>query len=70
MDLGQPYIVGNDTKQSDWAALLQQAQLAYRHDTRPFLLPLVKGLARQTMLSLGEAYSAILVFFLVQLCPI
>jgi hypothetical protein len=26
---------------------LQQVQLVYRHDTRPFL-PLVKGLARQT----------------------
>ena len=33
---------------SDWAALQVAAvQIAYRHDTRPFL-PLVKGLARQT----------------------
>ena len=33
---------------SDWAALLAAAvQVAYRHDTRPFL-PLAKGLARQT----------------------
>ena len=27
---------------------LHQVQLTYRHDTRPFLLPLVKGLACQT----------------------
>ena len=33
---------------SDWAALLAAAvQIAYRHDTRPFL-PFAKGLARQT----------------------
>ena len=31
---------------------LQQVQLAYRHDTRPFLFPLVKGLAHQTTLML------------------
>ena len=37
--------------QSDWAALLAAAvQVAYRHDTRPFL-SLAKGLARQTRLT-------------------
>ena len=45
---------------SDWAALLAAAvQVAYRHDTRPFL-PLAKGLARQTSMYV-HAYFVILV---------
>ena len=43
--------IGGDVARSDWAALLAAVvQIAYRHDTRPFL-PLAKGLARQTSLS-------------------
>ena len=43
---------------SDWAALLAAAvQIAYRHDTRPFL-PLAKGLARQTMGDTGAVRDA------------
>ena len=45
--LGQPNQGKHDVERSDWAALLAaREQLAYRHDTRPFLS--VKGLARQT----------------------
>ena len=43
-------------ERSDWAALLAAAvQVAYRHDTRPFLLPLAKGLARQTRRDVEKA---------------
>ena len=36
--LGWPHHIWSDVARSDWAALLDSAvQLAYRHDTRPFL---------------------------------
>ena len=41
--LGQPH-VGDDVEQSDRAVLLAAAELAYRRNTRPFPLPLVKWL--------------------------
>ena len=68
---------------SDWAALLAAAvQIAYRHDTRPFLL-LVKGLARQTSCGVyhhgyrgrgqatptTELYIASVVYCLYHYCP-
>ena len=48
-----PHNVSGDVERPDWAALLAAAvQVAYRHDTRPFL-PLAKGLARQTSKVIG-----------------